>query len=120
MKPLIQSIIEINLSIWGKVLLSLVFGLFVFLAPSAQARITDLTLVRCSDIFPQGIQKASSKDQRHFTLFVFWLAGFEAGYQGRSLVDITRVEELSDVMLQECAKDPEQYCFDFLSISSVP
>lgn len=101
-----------------KVVLAFTTICSLLLSSVTEAKITDLTQVRCVDIFPNGTGQVSDRDQRHFMLLVFWLGGFEAGAQPSTLVDITRIQEIATTLLTECSKHPEETCFSLLKQSA--
>lgn len=98
----------------GKAVLVLSAVLGLSFSPLTEAKITDLTQVRCSDIFPNGTEQISERDQRHFMLLVFWLGGFEAGIKPSTQVDITRVQEIATTLLAQCKMYPEDTCFGIM------
>lgn len=90
-------------------------GLFAgLLSTQAQAGVTDITQLKCSQVFPKGTRNISDQDLRKFMIVVFWLNGYEAGSKRSTLVDITRVQEITSVLLSACEKNPNKTCYELL------
>lgn len=79
-----------------------------------QSQGTDLTKITCADVFPNGVYNISEQNQKEFLSLVFWLAGFESGEKNSTLVDITRIQEISRVLLSACASNSNKSCFEIV------
>lgn len=89
-------------------------GLFCLLTPQTYAGVTDVTQLKCAQVFPQGTRNISNQDLQKFMIVVFWLNGYEAGAKRSTLVDITRVQEIANALLSACEKNPDKTCYELL------
>lgn len=81
---------------------------------SAQAEVTNVLQLKCSQVLPAQATTLSKSDLHNLMLVVFWLGGYEAGLHKSSQVDITRVQEIAKVLLSSCAKNPDKTFYELL------
>lgn len=89
-------------------------GVCLIVSSAVQAKSTDLTKITCADVFPNGVYNISDQNQKEFLSLVFWLAGFESGEKNSTLVDITRIQEISSILLSACASKSDKSCFEIV------
>lgn len=115
MRVLWQQVCKIGAKFWNikRMLLVLSTLMCLSLAPSFAAT-SDLSKLTCQNLFPNGLENISKQDHYNFMILVFWLAGFEAGAQDSTKVDISRVKEISNTLLATCSKGSTKTCFEII------